>query len=545
MGRKRKLSVEDINYLIVVTAFLSFCSVLLVINSITHYNSQRKVKFSNIQAYGYKQSQKYHKLTKCGLNCTSNLELLRPYGLDPDNYSQDDEYVLILGSSGLIGSVLHRKLLEKGYKVLHILSRNHRDLRINGSLDIFNDIKIKYIYFLAFEVGGAKYLQNEAKQDYIYYSNDAMMSNVIGWINSRGTKYAFASSSLISDDSAYGRAKKKGEQKAVQTHAITRVFRLWNVYGFEYPNPKSHVIPDFISQCIKYKKVTPLTDGYELRQFLHVDDTCDNLITLMEKFWDVDCVSDLSDGKWVSIRDVVSAIQEVDPNCEFVFPEKKAKDMKRLTPNNSSKLHKNLWQQKYDLKTGIQEVYKKMEEYYNYMKNHVQLSIGIVVDTLSMIEINQIDKIKSKLKELSQNVEINYDVSIIAKEDRMKGKYSFYKSVDEFIVNAKSENIALMKPNIIPTEYHFMFFQRNLTRDDFLYFASTQTEETRQNFTTAKFYTVDSCYKPAILVSIDFVAGKRKTLFKIDDFSFDHFADKVSCGSEVIQFEEPVLELAD
>ena len=140
-----------------------------------------------------------------------NLEMLSPYGINPDTHKDNDEYVLVLGANGLIGSVLCERLEKKGYKVLKVLSRHHRDLRIEKSLDIFNKVNIKFVYFLAYEVGGAKFLQLSQHQKMIKESNIKMMSVVFDWILNRRIRFAFASSSLSADNSTYGYVKRIGE----------------------------------------------------------------------------------------------------------------------------------------------------------------------------------------------------------------------------------------------------------------------------------------------------------------------------------------------
>ena len=118
-----------------------------------HFQSQpNQSKYSDLISI-------FNKEKECPDREQYKLNLLIPFGLDPKQYRDNDSYVLVLGSGGLIGSALEKILRDHGYKTLHVLSRHHLDLRIPGSLNIFDNINISFVYFLAYEVGGAKFLQ--------------------------------------------------------------------------------------------------------------------------------------------------------------------------------------------------------------------------------------------------------------------------------------------------------------------------------------------------------------------------------------------------
>ena len=85
---------------------------------------------------------------RCSNNTNDYSELLKPYGFDPKSHRSDDKYVLVLGSNGLIGSVLTNRLKKRKYKVLEVFSRHHRDLRLEHSLNIFDHVNISFVFFL-------------------------------------------------------------------------------------------------------------------------------------------------------------------------------------------------------------------------------------------------------------------------------------------------------------------------------------------------------------------------------------------------------------
>ena len=70
--------------------------------------------------------------------------------------------ILILGSSGQIGFHLKEYLSEKKYKVFNfdIVDGKSNDLRKKNNLKLIKLLKkTDYVFFLAFDVGGSRYLK--------------------------------------------------------------------------------------------------------------------------------------------------------------------------------------------------------------------------------------------------------------------------------------------------------------------------------------------------------------------------------------------------
>ena len=81
---------------------------------------------------------------------------------------------LILGSSGLIGSNFSNYLKSLGHSVVEFdikIDLNH-DLRLPANPKLIESMNISdFIFFLAFDVGGANYLERKNK-DYAFISNN-------------------------------------------------------------------------------------------------------------------------------------------------------------------------------------------------------------------------------------------------------------------------------------------------------------------------------------------------------------------------------------
>jgi nucleoside-diphosphate-sugar epimerase len=70
--------------------------------------------------------------------------------------------ILILGSEGQIGSYLSLYLKQKGHNVFgyDIVNSNKQDLRLKNNKYFIKLIKkTDFIFFLAFDVGGSRYLK--------------------------------------------------------------------------------------------------------------------------------------------------------------------------------------------------------------------------------------------------------------------------------------------------------------------------------------------------------------------------------------------------
>ena len=90
------------------------------------------------------------------------------------------------------------------------------------------------------------------------------------------------------------------------------IFKLWNCYGYEADEEKSHVITDFIKMGFENKKITMLTDGTEERDFLY-DEDCSEAIEVLIKNYDKFNSDDnihITTFKYTKIIDIAYIIKE-------------------------------------------------------------------------------------------------------------------------------------------------------------------------------------------------------------------------------------------
>jgi len=241
---------------------------------------------------------------------------------------QQQQTVVVLGSGGFLGRALTRQLRAlDGVRVVEVRNRAHYDLRQPGSLAAaLADAGAPapdFIFFLACEVGGAKYLESNSStiQAGILAHNWAMYETVFPAAAALGARLLFTSSYLRHLPwGAYAGIKRVGEEWARQ-HAGARIVRLWNLYGAETPSIKSHVVSDWVAQCVHTGAIVSATDAAERRQLLHIEDAAAALVATF-RHWDTIFTDggasdatlrthlDISSGVWLRLADVARMIDE-------------------------------------------------------------------------------------------------------------------------------------------------------------------------------------------------------------------------------------------
>jgi len=208
---------------------------------------------------------------------------------------------LVLGGSGMIGSSLCAYLKDQGESVTNLDIKSRCDLRFT---DLSKYKSFDFVWFLAWDVGGAKYIFDKRYALKILRNNLALCENVFGFLENTKLPFLFFSTQLVGADSTYGATKVLGEAWARALGG--KIVRLWNVYGWEDVCEKSHVVPDLITKALTNKEVRLITNGEEERQFVYVDDCIKNLIRIRDA--DNGSMFHLTNGIWIKIKDVADFI---------------------------------------------------------------------------------------------------------------------------------------------------------------------------------------------------------------------------------------------
>lgn len=218
---------------------------------------------------------------------------------------------MVLGGSGQIGAPLCEFLRSQGHKVYNVdlVNGEEYDLRKLNSTVSYWMSQVDFVYFLAFDIGGSKFLKTKQDDFAFLMNNTAIMANVFKMLEEHKKPFVFASSSMAGMSwSPYGNLKKVGEHFTESLGAVS--VRFWNIYGPEHDEMRAHVITDFIKKAKNTRVIDMMTDGSEVRQFLHAKDCSKILLTIAEQYEEVRKHKklDVSNGVWSSVNEVAEIV---------------------------------------------------------------------------------------------------------------------------------------------------------------------------------------------------------------------------------------------
>ena len=279
--------------------------------------------------------------------------------------------ITILGSSGQIGAYLSKHLRDKGHVVIHfdkVETPNH-DMTVIPNQYLENAIEIAdFVFFLAFDVGGSRYLKKYQHTFDFINNNTRLMANTFNLLNKYKKRFVFASSQMSNMSySPYGVMKRVGELHTTALKGL--IVKFWNVYGIENDHEKAHVITDFIKKGFEEGEFEMLTDGTEERQFLYAEDCCEALETIIECYSDFKSIDPLHITSFHndSIKSVAEIIQG---QFGLIGKEVKikpgiAKDSIQMDKRNEADLYiTGWWLPKTTLDQGIAKVFDAMRKEY-------------------------------------------------------------------------------------------------------------------------------------------------------------------------------------
>ena len=253
--------------------------------------------------------------------------------------------ICILGSEGQVGKALEEYLLEKNYEVrgIDIVKGEDNDLRKANSDTITQAIEWSdFVFFLAFDVGGSRYLKKYQYSFDFIQNNVSLMKETFTLLKQYNKPFIFASSQMSNMSySPYGVTKALGEYYTKSLNGI--IIKYWNVYGIEKDLDKSHVITDFILKAKNTGVIDMMTDGQEERQMLYSRDCCECMEILMREYSNIprDKELHITSFEWVKILDIAKTISANFSNVEVRPSEEKdvVQLNKRNEPDNLSLIH--------------------------------------------------------------------------------------------------------------------------------------------------------------------------------------------------------------
>ena len=308
-----------------------------------------------------------------------------------------NDKIYVAGHNGMVGSAIHRKLLEKGF--VNIITRSSSELDLCNQQDTHNFLqeeKPDYVLIAAAKVGGI-YANDSYPAEFIY-QNLMIEANLIhGSYLASVNKLLFLGSSCIYPKESKqpikeeyllsGNLESTNEPYAIAKIAGIKLCESYNRrFGTDYrsvmptnlygPNDNfhsknSHVIPALIKRFHEAKvKNKPFVEvwgsGEPMREFLHVDDMADASIYIMslnKKLLEKEISPMLSHinigtGEDITIKDAAQIIKEVVGFYgEVVFNTKMPDGTKRKLLD-VSKIENLGWKHTITLKDGLKETYE-------------------------------------------------------------------------------------------------------------------------------------------------------------------------------------------
>jgi len=294
----------------------------------------------------------------------------------------------------MVGSAIHRKLVQEGYSNIITRTSAELDLRDQQAVtDFFTLEKPEYVFLAAAKVGGIV-ANNTYRADFLY-ENLAIQNNVIHQAyKNEVKKLMFLGSSCIYPKLApqplkeeyllTGLLEETNEPYAIAKIAGIKMCDAYrdqyqsnfisvmptNLYGYNdnYHPQNSHVMPALIRKFHEAKinstpEVVVWGSGSPMREFLFADDLADACYFLMENYDEPNLIN-IGTGVDLTIKDLALLIKKVvGYDGELSFDSTKPDGTPRKLMD-VSKLHGLGWQHQIDLEEGIKLAYQDFLEKY-------------------------------------------------------------------------------------------------------------------------------------------------------------------------------------
>ena len=280
--------------------------------------------------------------------------------------------ITVLGSSGQIGAYLTEYLRKKDHDVreFDVVNGDDQDMRKIPNYDLHARISTsEFVFFLAFDVGGSRYLKKYQHTFDFVNNNARLMVNAFEYLKKYEVPFVFASSQMSNMSySPYGTLKRVGELYTETLGGL--IVKFWNVYGIEKDHDKAHVITDFIRKGFEEGDFQMITDGKEERQFLYAEDCCEGLEAVMKNYEELKSTDPLhiTNFDYTSILDVARIIEKEFKSIGKTvnISPSESKDSVQLDKRNEAdRFIEKYWSPKTNLETGISKVFASMKGDYD------------------------------------------------------------------------------------------------------------------------------------------------------------------------------------
>ena len=298
-----------------------------------------------------------------------------------------NDKILILGSTGMVGSSIVRRLKSDG--CINLLTPNRATLNLTNQNEVetyFKENKPKYVFLCSGRVGGI-YANSTFPVEFLY-ENMMMEFNVIQSAYDNGVeKLLFTGSSCIFPKVCDQPIKEEALLSSAleptnEGYAIAKIagIKLCQAYNKEYGSNfisvlpcslfgvgdnfdlnNSHLMPALMRKMHNAKMNNSKTveiwgSGKPMREFLYIDDAVDAIMFLMETYNSNELIN-IGAGVDRTISDIAEIIKDVVGfKGEFVYnPEKPDGVFRKVI--DISKLENLGWSPKVKFEDGLKRMY--------------------------------------------------------------------------------------------------------------------------------------------------------------------------------------------
>jgi GDP-L-fucose synthase len=299
--------------------------------------------------------------------------------------------IYIAGHRGMVGSAIHRNLVNLGYENILTRTSAQLDLRTQEAVNEFFEIeRPAYVFLAAARVGGIH--ANNTYRGQFLYENLMIQNNVIHSAYATGVKkLLFLGSSCIYPKMAPQPLKEEyllsgPLEYTNEPYAIAKIagIKLCDAYRDQYgcnfisvmptnlygPNDNydlenAHVLPTFIrkfhdAKIAGAKEVVIWGSGTPRREFLHADDLADACVYLMHHYNEAGLVN-IGTGIDLTITELAMMVRDVVGfTGDLVYDSSKPDGTPRKLMD-VSKLTGLGWTFKTSLREGLEKVYNEYQ----------------------------------------------------------------------------------------------------------------------------------------------------------------------------------------
>src|SRR6184192_4278902 len=223
---------------------------------------------------------------------------------------------VVTGGAGFLGSHLTDRLLAEGHRVIAIDNlvtgnpanvahlggnENYRFIKHNVSNYILVEDAVDYVFHFASPASPIDYLELPIPTLKV---GALGTHNTLGLAKDKNAAFILASTSEVYGDplehpqkedywgnvnpigprGVYDEAKRYGEAMTMAYHryhrVVTRIVRIFNIYGPRMRLRYGRVVPAFIGQALNGQPLTVLGDGSQTRAFCYVSELIDGIFKL-------------------------------------------------------------------------------------------------------------------------------------------------------------------------------------------------------------------------------------------------------------------------